>query len=199
MKDANQLLNFWFSDKTLKQLGITRYQLWFGSIANVDECIRKKFTNQVRMAGVGRLHFWMNEPRSALALLILLDQCSRRIYRGLNASYRYDEFALALCKKGLALGLDHSLLPLERAFFFMPLMHSESQEDQEESLFRFSQLKEDAKKYKLLSHFFAKAEQNHEIIKQFGRFPQQNRSKGRSSTPVELRWLRLNKKGFYER
>ncbi len=198
MKDAEQVLTFWFSDNTLKQLGITRYQLWFGHITSVDEYIRKKFTNQVRMAGVGKLHFWMKEPHSALALLILLDQFPRRIHRGLNASYRYDEFALALCKKGLALGLDHSLSPLERAFFFMPLMHSESLEDQEESLFRFSQLKEEAKKYKALTHFFAKAEENYQIIKQFGRFPQQNRPKGRICSPLELRWLRQHKKGFYE-
>lgn len=192
MLDFNEILLFWFGSSDENQMDESYLDFWFGEDLNMDDIIRDKYNAQIRMAGLGKLYTWFERPKSALALLLLLDQFSRRIYRGVHASYRYDEFALALCKRGLAIGLDHSLSPIERAFFFMPLMRSENIEDQEESLFRLSQLKIFESDYPLLRYFFEKSEKNYRIISLFGRFPHRNILKGRLSTPDELQWLREN-------
>ncbi|MDD1792926.1 DUF924 domain-containing protein [Enterovibrio sp. ZSDZ42] len=189
--DYIEVLDFWFEDAEAPQTNDTIKAMWLYGDESSDNFIRERFLPYVSMAGEGKLSQWLESPLGALAHIILLDQFSRRVYRGLSAAFRYDEFALALCKRGLAMGQDQSLLPIQRVFFYTPLQHSEYAEDQEEALFRFSQLCQSAEPSEagLFENFYRQARNHYEIIQRFGRFPQRNASLGRLSTENEMVWL----------
>ncbi|WP_028024996.1 DUF924 family protein [Enterovibrio calviensis] len=189
--DYIEVLDFWFDDAEAPQTNDTIKAMWLHGDEASDNLIRERFLPYVSMAGEGKLSQWLDSPLGALAHIILLDQFSRRVYRGLSAAFRYDEFALALCKRGLAMGQDQNLLPIQRVFFYTPLQHSEHAEDQEEALFRFSQLCQSAASFEagLFENFYRQARNHYEIIQRFGRFPQRNASLGRLSTEKEMQWL----------
>ncbi|MCC4797964.1 hypothetical protein BCT30_04155 [Enterovibrio norvegicus] len=189
--DYIEVLDFWFGDADAPQSDDERQSLWFRGKGETDSIIRERFLPYVSMAGEGRFAQWLDSPEGSLANIILLDQFSRNIYRGLSAAFRYDEFALALCKRGLASAQDEQLPLIQRAFFYMPLQHSEHLEDQEEALFRYSQLCESAGPglEGMFDHFYRHARIHHDIVKRFGRFPHRNASLGRLSTEDEIQWL----------
>ncbi|WP_407330849.1 DUF924 family protein [Enterovibrio sp. 27052020O] len=189
--DYVEVLDFWFEDAEAPQTNDLIKAMWLHGDETTDGVIRERFLPYVSMAGEGKLSQWLEMPLGALAHIILLDQFSRRIYRGLSAAFRYDEFALALCKRGLAIGQDQQLLPIQRVFFYAPLQHSEHVEDQEEALFRFSQLCESADQSEagMYENFYRQARNHFDIIQRFGRFPQRNASLGRLSTENEILWL----------
>ncbi|MFD2180091.1 DUF924 family protein [Veronia pacifica] len=189
--DKNEILHFWFGELEGDVTKENRQKLWFTGGQDVDQQIKDKFQDIVSQAGQGKLTEWMDTPEGMLALIVLLDQFTRNIYRGIGAAFRHDEFALAICKKGLAKGFDSRLPAIQRVFFYLPLEHSESLEDQEESLFRFSQLaKLVAPEHKaVFENFFDFAKKHHDIIAQFGRFPHRNSTLGRLSSEEEIRWL----------
>lgn len=189
--DYTEVLEYWFGDGDKPKTGDVLKSMWFGNDKDLDRQIRDQFLPYVSMAGEGKLSLWLTSPQGTLAVIILLDQFSRRIYRGLSAAFRYDEFALAVCKRGMAEGQDQQLPIIQRVFFYMPLQHSEHMEDQEEALFLFSQLcnfasQEDAGLYE---NIFRRARNNFDVIKRFGRFPSRNAFLGRLSTEEELQWL----------
>lgn len=191
--EYNNVLTFWFGSLDSPKWNMQMQTLWFDDKMSADEQC-KIFLPEVSAAGEGKLADWLDSPLGALAHIILLDQCPRRIYRGFAAAYRYDEFALALCKKGLAKGQDQQLMPVQRAFFYMPLLHSEYLEDQEESCFLFKQLCNSAmpEQQALFTHFYQLARCHFLTIKRFTRFPERNAMLGRLSTQHELRWLKDN-------
>lgn len=115
--DYIEVLDFWFGDAEIPSPNEEVKALWFDGVNSADNTIRERFLPHVSMAGEGKLSQWLSSPEGALAHIILLDQFSRNIYRGLSAAFRYDDFALALCKRGMASAQDMALVPVQRAFF----------------------------------------------------------------------------------
>lgn len=201
--DHMKVLDFWFkgaalvddnalsNNKVSSEIEDELMAMWFEGSEETDLIIKDQFQFYVSMAGEGTLLSWQETPQGMLANILLLDQFTRNIYRGLGAAFRYDEFALALCKKGMAVSQDQALPLIQRVFFYMPLQHAENLEDQEESLFRFSQLCEKAPldQAGFYENMFRYARAHFDIIAQFGRFPYRNAALGRLSTKEEMDWL----------
>lgn len=165
-------LTFWFSAAAQKH--------WFSPSKDFDQEIAQRFGALYRQAADGTLDTWAETPEGALALIILLDQCSRNLNRGSAATYTNDEHALRIARAAIAHGLDQQLESWRKAFLYMPFMHSESLEDQDESVRLFSAAGLDNTRYAL---------HHRDIIRRFGRFPHRNELLGRTSTPEEIAYL----------
>jgi uncharacterized protein (DUF924 family) len=172
-------------------------RLWFGGSnapelrPQTDELIRERYGGLMLAAEQGRLAAWESSPRRRLALILLFDQFSRNIYRGSARAYAQDLDALSLTVSGMQIGADATLDPVERLFFYMPLMHAESLDVQEESVAAFRRLREEAPAdlHRIFQASLDSAVQHRDIIARFGRFPHRNRVLGRESTPEEIEWL----------
>jgi len=132
-------------------------------------------------AAAGALAAWEETPESALALVIVLDQFPRNMFRGQRRCYDCDAMARAVTQRTLARGFDRKIAHAERKFFYLPFMHSEYLPDQEHCL-------ELARSYGE-EEFARDAEQHAEIIRRFGRFPHRNAIMGRSTTAQEQAFL----------
>ncbi len=185
------ILDYWFGELDGEVTRDNKHALWFLGGADVDAEIVSQFQRWVSMAGNGELNHWSDTARGRLALIILLDQFPRNIYRGLNAAFRYDLLALAICKRGLALNQDVELTAIEQVFFYLPLEHSEDLEDQEESVFRFDVLRKHVhpENRAVFDSFYDFANSHLQVISEFGRFPHRNAVQCRLSTEKELTWL----------
>jgi len=195
---AHEILEFWFGQRPYTLAAVEqRMRLWFGAedapelIPQTDEVIRLRFGALAAAAARGELAAWESSPRRRLALILLLDQFSRNIFRGRLRAFSQDRTALALTVSGMQLGADAALDPVERLFFYMPLQHAESVEVQEESVAAFRRLEEEAPA-ELRAVFVpvsAYARVHREIILRFGRFPHRNQALGRETTAEEAAWL----------
>jgi uncharacterized protein (DUF924 family) len=195
---AHEVLEFWFGTRPYTPAAVAmRMRRWFGDPGapelqpQTDEHIRLSFTELTQQAAAGDLASWESSPRRRLALILLLDQFPRNLYRNRSAAYAQDRYALELSIGGMQLGADAALDPVERIFFYLPLQHAESGEVQEESLAAFRRLAAEAPDdltgvFASVSQF---AQMHYDIIQRFGRFPHRNRSLGRASTPNEAAWL----------
>lgn len=185
---------FWFGgvhpdDADLEE----RIDFWFAAGPAVDGEIVRRFTPAVRRALAGGLDAWRQSPRECLALVILLDQFPRNIYRGTPAAYSGDEKACALSVEAIDNGADRELSILERAFLYMPLQHAEDLSAQERSIEAFRRLLH-ASPERLELHmkrFLASAATHCDIIRRFGRFPHRNAVLGRECTKAENEFLRM--------
>lgn len=151
----SEVLNFWFSEAVKP--------LWFKKSEEFDREIKECFEAMYCQAKTGVLDDWQNAPHSALALIIVLDQFPRNMYRQSPEAFATDEKAVAITKYAIAHNFQQSLLGEEQMFLYMPLMHSETLTDQALCVELFTKLgKEDNLKFAL---------QHQEIIERFGRFP----------------------------
>ncbi|MCE3238061.1 MAG: hypothetical protein K0R24_1042 [Gammaproteobacteria bacterium] len=189
----HEILAFWFGDLGTADLPSSdRTHLWFGDSEELKKKMMLLFKEEYEAAVMNQLVTWRDTPRGRLALIILLDQFSRCFYRASAKAFAYDEAAQVLCETGLADKLDQSLTLIERVFFYMPFVHSESAEKQERSIRLFQQLvtlslPETTQVYQL---FLAYAYAHFRVIKEFGRFPQRNEMLGRQSTAAEIAFLK---------
>ncbi len=149
------------------------------------------FETDIARAVRGELDHWCATPRGQLALIVLLDQFSRNIYRGTARAFAQDRKALAVCRDGLEPGTDRALRPVERLFFYMPLQHAEDRDAQRRSVESFEGLlAEVAPLHRPLCQGFRDYAHRHRaVIERFGRFPHRNVILGRPSTPEELAFL----------
>ena len=168
----NQVLSFW------KKAGPKR---WFKSDPEFDHAILDKFLVMHQAAGLGKLASWEDEAEGALALVIVLDQFPRNMFRGTARAFSTDALALAAAKRANERGFDRKVKLPEQMFFYLPFEHSEKLEDQETSFKLFN-----ATKDKDLIHW---AKLHHDTILRFGRFPHRNEILGRVSTPEEIAFL----------
>lgn len=195
MTNIDEILEFWFGkgvheldDPTIagRQSG-----LWWGKSEATDNEIRHRFEPQVQAAGAGKLDEWKASPEGWLALILLLDQFPRNIYRDTSAMFRFDDQARALCVEGVETGIDARLRPIQRVFFYLPLEHAESIDDQAwcVDLMRglVHEVEEDRKP--LFEDFVSYAEAHKRIIDRFGRFPHRNEILGRDSSDEEIEFL----------
>jgi len=186
--DAQQVLDFWFGNAGT---GGARPE-WFRKDEAFDEEIRRQFLPLWQRAAAGELNPWQLDARSCLALLVVLDQFPRNMFRGSAQAFSTDPAARATARHALEAGYDQLLLPVERMFIYLPLEHSESLADQHEclrlmlSLATFDETRD--------LHLWA--EKHRVIIARFGRFPHRNQALGRASTAEEIEFLRQPGSGF---
>lgn len=155
---------------------------WWTKNAEVDAQIHKRFGETHAEASAGELDDWAETPNGALALIIVLDQFSRNMFRDSPKAFEQDAKALALAKEAVAKGFDQQANETLRFFFYLPFEHSEKLADQEKSLELFKAHNDDP-------DFMKAAREHHDIIKQFGRFPHRNEVLGRETTPEEQAYL----------
>lgn len=186
------VLDHWFADGLQNGWPSTHLNpRWFGGGAQEDALIAVQFGPLVENALAGGLMEWEATPLSRLALIVLLDQFPRNLYRGQAKAFAGDARAQALVQASLALGTDQTLPTVARVFFYMPLMHAESEALQRECVRRFTALHDNAPpalREKLQGNLQA-AQQHLAIVERFGRFPHRNAALGRASTPDETAYL----------
>lgn len=186
------ILNFWFGhvEETLVP-SEDRSRIWFGEDNEVDEEIRTQFSDDLSRARDGEYAAWKQNARSQLALIILLDQFSRHIYRHQAAAYSQDPAALVICLKGAQAEEEHVLSLIERVFYYYPLLHAEDLYIQEQALNAYGLLAQYAleETQAIYDSFLKFAQYHHDIISRFGRFPLRNEALGRESTQSELAFL----------
>jgi uncharacterized protein (DUF924 family) len=194
--EPEEVLSYWFpeediSDADQKTFG-RQMQWWFGGGPEVDREISERFGKVLEQARRGELDSWAQTPRGRLALIVVLDQFSRNIYRGSPLSYAQDEKALELAVEGIDAGMDRELTPMERIFFWMPLGHSEDPALQERSVSHQEEEMAEASPHRKVEAEFgvSQARGARDVIARFGRHPHRNEILGRTSTPEELEYLR---------
>jgi uncharacterized protein (DUF924 family) len=170
---AQDILDFWFTELSDKQR--------FAKDAALDALMRDRFEATLHAAAAGELYHWRATPQGRLAEIVVLDQFSRDIWRDTPRAFAQDAQALVLAQELVTGGHDAPLPPVQRAFAYMPYMHSESLAIHALSLPLFSQPGlEDNLKFEL---------RHRAIIERFGRYPHRNAVLGRASTPEELAFL----------
>jgi len=194
-KTVNKILNFWFEDT--RNNGIPdkeKQKMWWIKDSKLDKLIKNQFENHLNSAKSVKISEISDNPDDMLAYVILLDQFSRNIYRDTPDSFLQDTTALNITLKGIISGADKKMMPFQRAFFYMPLMHSEDIEIQKKSVECFSSLEND---YEDNDDFAQLVKQNkkyavlhHDIIKRFGRYPHRNNILDRVSTADEIEFLK---------
>lgn len=196
---VNQILNFWFGNvSAIEQPLPEKIQLWFKKSEDTDKAISNHFSELLGMAGRGELQEWEKAPDSALALILLTDQFSRNIFRNSSEAFSFDPIALQNTLQSIDQGFDSSFHPLKRAFFYLPLEHSENIEYQKLSLKKFTELAgiSDNENEKILKSYQDFAVKHYEIIARFGRFPHRNQVLGRISTQEETEFLKTPGSSF---
>lgn len=186
------ILSFWFMEQQLSAPQIDgRMDTWFGEDPVFDEEIAKEFSGDVEKASEGNLDHWAHEPRGRLALILLLDQFRRNIYRNTPQAFEMDKAALKLCVEGAMDKKDKGLAPIHRVFFYMPLQHAESRKVQAKSREIYRRLAEAVSPtYKETFETVAQfAELHADIVEQFGRFPHRNKMLNRENTAEEEKYL----------
>lgn len=181
-----QVLDFWFAEDQTAQI-----QRWFGSNPEFDQAIRRELGELHSQACQGSLDSWQATPEGCLAHLILLDQCSRNLFRGSGQAFAWDAQALQGAKALCASGEDQKLPILARLFVYLPFEHSEALADQDQavSLFQNLQTQAPASLADAVAAFVDYAHKHREVIARFGRFPHRNQRLGRVSSPEELDFL----------
>ena len=165
--------------------------MWFGEDPVFDHEVEKEFGDDVNAACAGRLDHWAAEPHGRLALILLIDQFRRNIYRNSAKAFSKDRLALKLCVEGAMEKKDRSLTPIQRVFFYMPLQHAESRKVQAKSVELYNRLAEVVtltyrETFLTVAQF---AELHKDIIDQFGRFPHRNTLLDRENTAEEAEYL----------
>ena len=188
----DEILEFWFMEKELSAPQIdARMDVWFGDDLAFDQEIVSEFTDDVERASSGDLNHWARDPRGRLALILLLDQFRRNIYRNSPDAFAKDKVALKLCVEGAAEKMDKGLSSIERVFFYMPLQHAESSKVQKKSCEVYRNLASAVSPtHKETFETVAQFAQLHaDIIEQYGRFPHRNKVLGRENTTEEEAYL----------
>lgn len=181
--DFQEILDFWFGSGT--QRGKARPE-WFRKDEKFDAEIRRRFAALHASAALGEREAWRAQPRSMLALVIVLDQFSRNLYRGDARAFSQDAHALACSREALARGDAATLLPVERQFLYLPFEHSEDPADQDRAVDLMRSLDAFDETRGLVEW----AERHRAVIRRFGRFPHRNAALGRASTPEEAAFLK---------
>jgi uncharacterized protein (DUF924 family) len=182
---AKALLDFWFGapgDPEREQ----HREIWFKSTEAFDATLRVAFLADYEAAAAGALHTWEATPEGALAMLLLLDQIPRNIFRGTPLAYATDAAARAVADRALANGFDQLVPPAWRLFFYMPFHHSENLDDQRRSRALFDALPRNPDRRGSLRRYGLPYL---EVIERFGRFPHRNVILSRQSTPDEIAFL----------
>lgn len=197
--DPEDVLSFWFGELDADGRSDEAHtKRWFTKDEAFDRLLREKFGATHEAVSRGTCESWLDSARGRLAYVIVLDQFSRNMFRGSGESFAMDSRAREVVREGVRLGTDKQLAFEERGFFYMPLVHSESIDDQDECVAAFSgfQQEVDEKLAKRLDNSLKFVHMHRDIILRFGRFPHRNALLGRESTPEEIEFLKQPGSGF---
>lgn len=179
MSRPEEILDFWFG-------GEDRFcEVWFRRDEDFDREVRERFSEDYEQAAAGKLDDWMSSPHEALALILVLDQFPRNLFRNDPRAYVTDEKARGVADHTVSTGLDRGLEPLGRTFVYLPFEHSEDVQDQHRSVELFLALDSELDTPEILDY----AVRHREVIERFGRFPHRNEVLGRPPTPEEEAFL----------
>lgn len=196
---SEQVLRFWFGDSLESPEAVQkRAKLWFAPDLDFDRQIERAFASLPGRAREGALDAWEGEPRSALALVLVLDQFPRNLFRGSAAAFEFDAQALDVALRAVERGLDEALHPLEATFLYLPFEHAEDEALQDRCVALFRNLLERAPAplNAQFVQFLAYAERHQAVIARFGRFPHRNAVLGRPSSAEEKAYLKEGGESF---
>ncbi len=189
----NSVLNFWYEDsRSSAEAFQTRRELWFTVSDEFDREIVLNFSHYIDAASSGQLAHWEDKALSILALIIVLDQFPRNVFRGTKRAFAYDSQALEVTRNLIESKLICELGPLEKLFAYLPLQHSEELNVQRLSLKKYDALiteSEGSDLHSFMLESFKFAKLHYDIIERFGRFPHRNEILGRPSTSEEIAYL----------
>lgn len=169
------ILDFWFAPGMEKR--------WFAADSALDRELAERFGQDLAQAAQGALDHWVDSADGALALVILLDQLPRNIFRGKYQAFALDGKALAMAEAAILRGHDRTLPPIRRRFLYLPFEHSESLPDQKFCVQLFEQAGDDPEGLDYARKHLA-------VIERFGRFPHRNEALERETTPEEEEFLK---------
>lgn len=179
IRTAQDVLDFWFSDAMQPH--------WFAKSDMIDDRIRHRFADTYHAAHRRELDNWAATPDGALALIIVLDQFPRNIFRGSGRAFESDDIALDHARAAVEAGFDRQIDAARRVFLYLPFEHSEDLPDQTRSVELFEALG--------IPDYLDYAIRHREIVERFGRFPHRNALLDRPNTPDEEEFLKTHK-GF---
>ena len=188
-----EIVGFWFgSNPDDVAAAEERSALWWDKDPAVDRALGERFGGWIERAAAGELDAWAATPRGRLALVLLLDQLPRNVFRDTPRAFAHDARALAHCLRALATRADRALRPIERVFLYLPLEHSEAPLHQDRSVALYAALLDEVPPAwrPAFEAYHRYALRHREIVARFGRFPHRNALLGRRSTPEELAFLR---------
>jgi len=171
---ADEIITFWFSEPVKR--------LWYDTSPAFERLLKVNYLNLYQAASKHSLDHWGAVSEGSLALTIILDQFPLHMFRNETESFTNVESAKAIARNAISKGHDKELKSDQKGFIYAPFMHSESMEDQLYAIKLF----EDAE----LTEHLKYAQQHHDAIKRFGRFPERNRALGRISTTEEREYLK---------
>ena len=188
---AQAILDFWFGPPSSPYYGKAREE-WFKKDPDFDAAIRHNFMGDYEQARDGAFDRWQDSPPLCLALVILLDQFPRNMFRDDPRAFATDPKALECARHAVAAGFDRMVGETGRVFFYLPFEHSEDITCQERSV----ELTRALPDWDQPGSPFQYASRHYEIIRRFGRFPHRNQVLGRTDTPAEAEFLTLPDSGF---
>ncbi|TVQ34773.1 MAG: DUF924 domain-containing protein [Geminicoccaceae bacterium] len=180
MSEAGRLVRYWFED--------LRPEQWFKADPAVDRVLAERFGELPDQALAGALDMWHETAAGTLALVLVLDQLPRNLYRGTAHAFAYDEVARQVARHAIARGFDHGLDLHRRLFLYLPFEHSEALADQHWAVALITALGDPV--------YTDYAERHRAVIERFGRFPHRNAALGRASTAAERAYLAEPGAGF---
>jgi uncharacterized protein (DUF924 family) len=195
MSDAAAVLGYWFGDERTPIDSLAalerRGAMWFYGGAEIDREIAARFGAELERARRGELDAWSETARERLALIVMLDQFSRNVFRGTPLAFAQDPTAQRLAVSGLEASMDRDLALHERMFFSLPLSHAEDRILQERGLAYAERVVAEAPPgvRAFYERGVAFARSHYDVLARFGRFPTRNGMLGRPSTPAEITYL----------
>lgn len=190
--EASELLSFWFGELTNQLPSEEKRRLWYRATEADDLLLKDKYLSLYQQARLGKLDSWHNQQASSLALIILLDQIPRNIFRGQAQAFATDDLALEVSKQGIAQGFDRDLPLIYRIFYYHPFEHSECLTEQSQSVAYYQGLYDQysAEQHRVyLTNTLNMAIKHRDIIEQYQRFPHRNAILGRESVEAEREYL----------
>jgi uncharacterized protein (DUF924 family) len=181
---GKEILKFWFGSPQDDSYGQSRPE-WFRKDPDYDAQIRSQFLADVQRAAAGDYSSWRSTAPGSLALILLLDQMPRNLYRGESFAFASDGLAREVARGAIAASFDQLLLPVQRWFMYLPFEHSEDWADQEQSLTLWATLSDHPPSADPIVY----AQRHADVIRRFGRFPHRNEILGRVSTSEEVVFL----------
>ncbi|MGB2925187.1 MAG: DUF924 family protein [Limnothrix sp.] len=178
------VLDFWFGERTDPNYGRSRKE-WFIKNSAFDDLVREHLESFYQQAKLGLFKNWRRNPNGCLALIILLDQVPRNLFRRTPQAFATDNKALEIAQWAIANSFDHGLLTVQKLFIYLPFEHSETIADQRRSLELFNSLADDPEAKSFIDY----AQKHFDVIERFGRFPHRNEILGRTNTAAETEFL----------
>jgi uncharacterized protein (DUF924 family) len=188
-----EVLDFWFGElDAAGRADEAHSRRWFSHDPAFDDEVTRRFLELHDEVAAGRHDQWLESARGRLAAIIVLDQFSRNMFRGTAKMFAFDARALALAKDGVARGVARALAHDERAFLYMPFMHSEDLDVQERSVELFAAwcAELEGELRARVENALRFARMHRDIVERFGRFPHRNAALGRPTTSEEREFLK---------